>query len=889
MTTIGNLNYKIAVDTQGFTKGIVATKSELRDAAKLMDSTKTPAERMAAGMSRLENLLSKGAISQETFNRAVAQLETARFEELRAEVQASMDGLQEAAGQLAVFGAAATAAFGAAAYAALDSAAQYEQTTIAFTTLMGNADAARQTLADLTQFAATTPFQMPQLEQVARGLLGFGLSGAPMLQFMRRLGDAAAATNSDLSQLGQIFVKIRGSGQLMGDTFAQLSERGVLFHKDIAEHFGIAESEVKGFVSAGKVGFADVEAILARLTAEGGRYHNAMLAQSQSAAGLSSTLSDNLAIALRGIGEDLLPVQKAFTDMAISAVAGFAELDPALRGIVSGTIGLGAALGGTATALTAGVFGATKLYTAYATMTATLTTLSQATAGATAATGAQTAASYAATIALKGLTIAKYAAAGAAGALAAATALYVGYNVGQTLHGWTAAGQTAARVMDGLRSSMEAITTLDFAGTAREDLEQYIASTERSIAKMQQHNAELQAGQAWWNFWQRNADGIEQNEAQIKTLQDALARARTELHTGQTSPAVQNQEAVEAVDKYTAKMHEQIATAGMAADAVELWRLRQEGATQTQLDGVAAMQRQAAQATAMAALKNDTDSLVDSLQTQIDAIGRSEAEVVRLRLAARGLRPEWLATIEAMQQRLAVAQDTEATRQKVEQLTSALQAQIATAGMSAEEIQRWQLAQQGATAEQLAHIAALQSEAAAIKEAAEARKDAENLMAEGERLAESLRTPAERVEADIERARGLYARGAIDADTYARAILKAREQLTAAEGPVEMQVDIEGVDAAVAGSQAAVQAIARHRQQLAGIFTTAMPADVATATPRVTSDASPMDDRPRPAGEAIRDVGSDRQTVLLAKIADLLAAIEGKSSEPIQVREVHLS
>lgn len=754
-------------DEEAYAQAVAAVRQQLDPAVKaeqalaaareaaaqrgqaLAASVATSEERRSVRLAEAKSLLDQGAISQETYNRALSQMDAERFEELNAGINTSMQGLEQAAGQLAVFGAAATAAFGGAAYAALDSAAEYEQTTIAFTTLMGNADAAKQTLADLTQFAASTPFQMPQLEKVARGLLGFGLSGEPMLQFMRQMGDAAAATNTDLGELGQIFVKVRGAGRLMGDTFAQLSERGVLFHKDIAAHFGIAESEVAKFISTGQVGFADVEAILAKLTAEGGRYNDAMLAQSQSAAGLSSTLSDNLSIALRGIGEDLLPIQKGFTDLSISAVGAFTDMDPAVRMVVSGTIGLGAALGATTMALTGGVFAATKLYTAYTTMTATLTTLSAATAGATAATGAQTAASLAATGALKGLAAAKMSAVGLMKAgpyLAAAAGIaYLSHTIysnmpsivefndamkeSQRLAGMLAkreAGQQqevfdSASTMQGAERVSYLTSQLQRAELEMEGLSARSAMAKEEADRLQPSWLSLgQAGKAMWDAQRAEYDELQQRYG---STAEFVQKLRDEINSTET----QTQQApIEALDKYTAKLQEQIATTGMAADAVELWRLRQEGATNTQLAAVAAMQRQAAAAAAETGLRDDTNALVDSLQTQISEVGRSEAELVRMRLAARGLRPEWLAVVEAMQTRLAAAQETEQVRQKVAQLTDALQEQIVTTGMSAEEIQRWQLAQQGATTDQLAHIAALQGQAAAAREADAARKTAQD-------------------------------------------------------------------------------------------------------------------------------------------------------------------
>src|SRR3954447_9614747 len=58
----------------------------------------------------------------------------------------------------------------------IDVAGQFEQTSIAFTTLLGGAQASKEMLASLYTFAATTPFELPQVLQGARQIMAFGFS-----------------------------------------------------------------------------------------------------------------------------------------------------------------------------------------------------------------------------------------------------------------------------------------------------------------------------------------------------------------------------------------------------------------------------------------------------------------------------------------------------------------------------------------------------------------------------------------------------------------------------------------------------------------------------------------------------------------------------------------
>src|SRR5690348_1137222 len=63
----------------------------------------------------------------------------------------------------------------------LDVAGSFEQTSIAFTTLLGSAAESRNMLANLYQFAASTPFEIPQVLQGARQLMAFGFSSKDVI------------------------------------------------------------------------------------------------------------------------------------------------------------------------------------------------------------------------------------------------------------------------------------------------------------------------------------------------------------------------------------------------------------------------------------------------------------------------------------------------------------------------------------------------------------------------------------------------------------------------------------------------------------------------------------------------------------------------------------
>lgn len=74
--SIGALTYSVIADTIDFQEGMTASRKELGLAKKAFLETRTPAEALSLEIEGLTKLLKKGAISQETYNRKVKELQT---------------------------------------------------------------------------------------------------------------------------------------------------------------------------------------------------------------------------------------------------------------------------------------------------------------------------------------------------------------------------------------------------------------------------------------------------------------------------------------------------------------------------------------------------------------------------------------------------------------------------------------------------------------------------------------------------------------------------------------------------------------------------------------------------------------------------------------------
>lgn len=188
-------------------------------------------------------------------------------------------------------------------------AASFEQAEVALGTMLGGAAQAKAVLGDLSAFAASTPFELPELVEATKKLTAFGIEQAELIPTLTSIGDISAGLGIRVGELAEIYGKARVQGRLFMEDINQLSGRGIPIQHELARQFGVTADQVRKLVETGQVNFGHMEAAFKNLTAEGGKFGGMMEAQSQTLNGLWSTLTDNYNTLLREVGTELV---KAF-------------------------------------------------------------------------------------------------------------------------------------------------------------------------------------------------------------------------------------------------------------------------------------------------------------------------------------------------------------------------------------------------------------------------------------------------------------------------------------------------------------------------------------------------------------------------------------------------
>lgn len=180
---------------------------------------------------------------------------------------------------------------------------EFQQIEIALETILGNEREAATLMNQLRETAAKTPFDMKGIANGAKQLLAYGEDAATVNETLIKLGNIAAGLSQPLGDLVYLYGTTMTQGRLYTQDFNQFVGRGIPMIKELAEYFGVAKSEVRGLVEAGKVGFPEVQAVISSLTEEGGMFFNLMEKQSTSVIGKISKLGDAWDAALDKMGE----------------------------------------------------------------------------------------------------------------------------------------------------------------------------------------------------------------------------------------------------------------------------------------------------------------------------------------------------------------------------------------------------------------------------------------------------------------------------------------------------------------------------------------------------------------------------------------------------------
>lgn len=180
---------------------------------------------------------------------------------------------------------------------------QFQQLELAFGTMLGSTAKATDLMQQMVDTAAKTPFDLMGVAEGAKQLLAYGVSADKVNDTLVRLGNIASGLSIPLNDIVYLYGTTMVQGRLYAQDVRQFTGRGIPLVKELAEKYHTTADNINAMVSAGKIGFPDVEKVLNKMTNAGGQFYQLMEKQSSSLTGQIANLQDAWDSALNSFGE----------------------------------------------------------------------------------------------------------------------------------------------------------------------------------------------------------------------------------------------------------------------------------------------------------------------------------------------------------------------------------------------------------------------------------------------------------------------------------------------------------------------------------------------------------------------------------------------------------
>ena len=180
---------------------------------------------------------------------------------------------------------------------------QIQMLNVSFRTLLQSKEKADAVMSEIIQTAVTTPFQLTELASGAKQLIAYGFAAEEVNGTLIRLGNVASALGLPLERLTYLYGTTRTQGRLYARDLLQFTTSGIPMLQGLADMYGKSTEQVNKMVSAGKIGFPEVQKVIEQMTNKGGKFYNLMQEQAKTIPGQISNLQDSFTMMFNDIGQ----------------------------------------------------------------------------------------------------------------------------------------------------------------------------------------------------------------------------------------------------------------------------------------------------------------------------------------------------------------------------------------------------------------------------------------------------------------------------------------------------------------------------------------------------------------------------------------------------------
>jgi|GEM_PF-5903329 len=159
--------------------------------------------------------------------------------------------------------------------ATISPAMEAERNQFSMGVMMHSPENAQILTDQLRKYAADNPLLgNAEVQGMGTQMVGLGYEMGKILPVMKSLGDVAAGSGNNLSELVTVLGQVKMKGRLQGEELMQFMERKVNLIPYLAKIKGVGEDKISQMVTDKKISYQDVESALGKMSGKGGIFDN---------------------------------------------------------------------------------------------------------------------------------------------------------------------------------------------------------------------------------------------------------------------------------------------------------------------------------------------------------------------------------------------------------------------------------------------------------------------------------------------------------------------------------------------------------------------------------------------------------------------------------------
>lgn len=324
-TTINAYNVKLSLDASDYIRKSDLSRKETNQLTRAINAARTPVDNYERQVKLVDKALSKGAISQSTYNRLIddAKGKVDRYNASLRQTNGSMGMMTSRIKSMV----AAYAGF-ATVQKSINLAIQVEQAQAQFEVLTDSAHNAKVLMRDLRDFAARTPVTFSGATDAAKTMLMFNVGVQDVMRNVNMLGAITGGNAERFQSLTLAFSQMTSAGKLMGQDLLQMINAGFNPLQQISLKTGETMMELRKRMETTGISTQEVTQAFVDATSAGGKFDGMTERLAETMGGKMTLAMSELEMAGVKLGEALSP-------LVITLTSGFSEGIGPLSSIIS--------------------------------------------------------------------------------------------------------------------------------------------------------------------------------------------------------------------------------------------------------------------------------------------------------------------------------------------------------------------------------------------------------------------------------------------------------------------------------------------------------------------------------------------------------------------------